>query len=237
MAKRGTRSIADAFHLAPQRRDRDIAMTRNPQAGFTLVELLVSVTLMALLSVLLFGGLHFGTRVWEKATEAETTGNRIVSAQQTLASAIQNAYPFFVLASPTDRHVQFDGEQNTMTFFAPAQHGGLDVVTIARDPNGTLVMNSRPELAAQPAASTVHRVLLSGVKSLNAGYFGAMVKGDPQQWYGVWHNAHTLPDLIRLRASLDAKAGKWPDLVVAPRVSADQGCVYDELTKYCTGRQ
>jgi general secretion pathway protein J len=212
-------------------------MTRNPESGFTLIELLVSITLMAMLTLLLFSGLHFGTRVWEKATTAETTGNKIVSAQQTLASTIQNAYPFFVLASPTDRHVQFDGEQDALTFFTSSPHGGLDVVTITRDPNGTLVMNSRPELATQPNAHVTHRVLLGGVKSFRAVYFGAMVKGGPQQWYGVWHNALTLPDLIRLRVALDDKTANWPDLVVVPRISADVACVYDQLTKYCTGRQ
>lgn len=212
-------------------------MRRHPEAGFTLIELLVSITLMAMLTLLLFGGLHFGTRVWEKATSAETVGNKILSAQQMVAGTIQNAYPFFVLASPTDRHIQFDGEPTAMTFFTPAAPGGLDVVTITRDPNGSLVMNSRPELATQPTAHVVHRVLLGGVRSFTASYFGAMVKDGPQQWYSVWHNARTLPDLIRLRASLDDKSAKWPDLVVAPRISADQACVYDELTKYCTGRQ
>ncbi|HEY1837709.1 MAG TPA: prepilin-type N-terminal cleavage/methylation domain-containing protein [Rhizomicrobium sp.] len=211
-------------------------MTRNCESGFTLVELLVSITLMAFLSLLLFGGLHFGTRVWQKATSADTVGNKILLAQASLASTLRQAYPFFVLVSPTDRHVQFDGEAQSMTFFAPAERGGLDVVTIAHDPNGTLVMNSRPELATHPAADVTHRVLLSGVKSFSAAYFGAMNKGAPQQWYPVWRNAHTLPDLIRLRADLDDKSAKWPDLLVAPQVSADQACVYDQLTKYCTGR-
>jgi general secretion pathway protein J len=211
-------------------------MTRNPEAGFTLVELLVSITLMAFLSVLLFGGLHFGTRVWEKATLADTFGNKVLIAQASIASSIAQAYPFFVLVSPTQRYVQFDGEAQSMTFFTPAERGGLDVVTVGRDPNGSLVMNSRPELATQPAAQITHHVLLSGVKSFSAAYFGAMAKGAPQQWYPVWHNARTLPDLIRLRAELDGKSAKWPDLVVAPRISADQACVYDQLTKYCTGR-
>jgi general secretion pathway protein J len=168
---------------------------------------------------------------------ADTLGNKILVAQASLASVIGQAYPFFVLASPTDRHVQFDGEAQSMTFFAPAARGGLDVVTVARDPSGLLVMNSRPELATQPAANITHRVLLSGVKSFSAAYFGAMAKDGPQQWYPVWHDARTLPDLIRLRAALDDKSAKWPDLVIAPRISADQACVYDQLTKYCTGRQ
>jgi general secretion pathway protein J len=210
-------------------------MTRNPEAGFTLIELLVSVTLMAMLSLLLFGGLHFGTAVWQKATTAETVGNKIFSAQQSLSDAIKQVYPFFVLASPSDRHVQFDGEPSQMTFFAPAPAGGLDVVTISRDPNGSLAMNARPELATDLQANVRHSVLLAGLTSFSASYFGAMNKGDPQQWYGSWHNARTLPDLIRIRATL--ANGKWPDLVVAPRLTADQSCVYDQLTKYCTGRQ
>lgn len=211
-------------------------MTRDPEAGFTLIELLVSVTLMAMLSVMLFGGLHFGTRVWEKATTATTAGNKILVAQQTLASAIANIYPFFVLVSPSDRHIQFDGEPTSMTFFEPAKQGGLDVVTIVRDPNGALAMNSRPELATDPAAHISHNVLLGGVKALTLSYYGAMTRGNPQQWYDVWHNAHVLPDLIRLRATLQDRSAKWPDLVIAPRISADQSCVYDQLTKYCTGR-
>jgi prepilin-type N-terminal cleavage/methylation domain-containing protein len=130
-------------------------MTRDPEAGFTLVELLVSVTVMAMLALLLFGGLHFGTRVWEKATAAETTGNKIFSAQQSVSHAIRDIYPFFVLASPTDRHVQFDGEPSQMTFFAPDRRGGLDVVTLLRDPNGSLVINSRPELASPDLPSPI----------------------------------------------------------------------------------
>jgi general secretion pathway protein J len=210
---------------------------RDVQAGFTLVELLVAVTLMAMLSILLFGGLRFGTRVWEKTTTATTTGNRIRNAQETLADTIENIYPFFVLASASDRHVQFDGEPGAMTFFAPAAAGGLDVVTVTRDAGGSLVLNSRAELAIHPGENIIRRVLLRGVTAFSAAYFGAMVKDGPQQWYPVWHNARTLPDLIRLRATLADKSARWPDLVVSPRITADQACVYDQLTKYCTGRQ
>jgi hypothetical protein len=28
----------------------------------------------------------------------------------------------------------------------------------------------------------------------------------------------------------------WPDLVAAPRIDADAGCVFDPLTRYCQGR-
>ena len=38
------------------------------EAGFTLIELLVALTLLGLISVVLFGGLRFGTRAWEVVT-------------------------------------------------------------------------------------------------------------------------------------------------------------------------
>ena len=34
-------------------------------AGFTLIELLIALALFGLISVVLFGGLRFGTRAWE----------------------------------------------------------------------------------------------------------------------------------------------------------------------------
>jgi general secretion pathway protein J len=212
---------------------------RVPEAGFTLLELMIALALLGMLTVLLFGGLHFGTRVWEKATTATTYGNRIRAAQETIADAIHTIYPFFQLASPTDRHVLFDGEPGMMTFFAPSrsQSGGLDVVTITLDPGGLLAVNSRPELAVQPAADVTHRVLLRGVRSFTASYFGAMTIGAPQQWYDVWHNERTLPSLIRIRVTLADASSQWSDLVVAPRITADESCVYDQLTKYCAGRR
>jgi hypothetical protein len=36
---------------------------------------------------------------------------------------------------------------------------------------------------------------------------------------------------------LDEMLLRQADLVVSPRITADQACVYDQLTKYCTGRQ
>lgn len=209
----------------------------HSEAGFTLVELLVGITLLAMLSLLLFSGMGFGTRAWERTTDSASNGNAIRSAQDTVAAAISSIYPFFVLASPTDRHTQFDGEDAQMTFFAPSRdHPGLDVVTIGREPDGDLVMNSRPELARNPQAYVTHRIILRGVKAISLAYFGAQSKDAPQQWYPTWHNAPRLPALIRVRATMDKPHTEWPDLVVAPRVLVDQGCVFDQLTKYCTGR-
>lgn len=48
---------------------RDMISDLRVNAGFTLVELLIALTLVGLMSVVLFGGLHFGARAWEAGSE------------------------------------------------------------------------------------------------------------------------------------------------------------------------
>ena len=42
---------------------------RGGASGFTLVELLVALTLFGVISVVIMGGLRFGTRVWETGND------------------------------------------------------------------------------------------------------------------------------------------------------------------------
>jgi general secretion pathway protein J len=46
-----------------------------------------------------------------------------------------------------------------------------------------------------------------------------------------------LPKLIRIRVSFKPRDGRiWPDLIVAPHIDADSGCVYDPSIRHCAGR-
>ena len=53
-------------------------------AGFTLVELLVAMTLIGLISVALFGGLRFGARAWEAGNERAESFSQLEVVQSLL---------------------------------------------------------------------------------------------------------------------------------------------------------
>ena len=232
------------------------------ESGFTLLELLIATTLLAFLSLLLFGGLRFGTRVWEK-TELATSGtNRVRAAQLVLSEEIAQAYPFYAGDTAALKRVDFSGEDQRVTFFAPSKvlAGGMDLVTIqgVREKGGvSLVIASKPEL--EGTRGTVnHYTLIRGLKWFQISYYGppspatsstqpptttkaglganaaAAVK-PPAQWTSVWENQQRLPLLVRIRAAMADKSD-WPDLVLAPRIEVDESCVLDQLTKYCQGR-
>lgn len=78
-------------------------------------------------------------------------------------------------------------------------------------------------------------VLAEQVEELSFAYFGADNKDSPPYWREQWGNRETeqrLPLLIRVRMRFrDGRA--WPDLVVAPQVGADTGCIWDNLLNRC----
>ena len=63
--------------------------------GFTLVELLVAITLLGLIAVALSGALRFGARVWDVGTERGAQSSRVEAAQNFLRRRIAEANTVF----------------------------------------------------------------------------------------------------------------------------------------------
>jgi general secretion pathway protein J len=208
----------------------------RPDDGFTLLELLVTLTLLALLSAALLGGIRYGTQIWTRSESAATDDNHARAVQADLADAMEHIYPAFVATIRTG-FVDFDGRADRISFLAPdrALPGSLARIVIGTDPGDAsqLVYASRLELA--PDQQPKKRILASVLTALAFTYYGPADSRSAPGWHTSWQNKATLPLLIRMHVTL-AGARPWPDLTVAPRIMADVNCVYDPVTKYCQGR-
>jgi general secretion pathway protein J len=215
------------------------------EAGFTLLELLISMTLLGLLMLVVLGGLRFGARAWER-NEAHTTATDDVRlAQALLRREIARVYPLILMdqAHLEDRHVDFDGTEDTMSFLAPspdalaaAGRARITLKRTVRNGRAVLVFSARQELAA--SNRTYSEILVEGLKALDFSYFGREQPTETPRWRDHWTNEMRLPQLIRVHAQFaGGDARTWPEFVVAPQISVDVGCVYDALTKYCQGRK
>ena len=89
------------------------------EAGFTLVELLVAVTLLALLTTLVFGAIKYGARAWAETDHRAVAAADLSAVQDVFRHAIGGAYPAFASADPTDREVAFDGAGEWLALVAP----------------------------------------------------------------------------------------------------------------------
>lgn len=213
------------------------------QAGFTLVETLVAVTLLSLLTITLTAALRFGIDAWARGAAHSDGLSRTLAVQGLLRDIVGQAYPYFMSADPTRPFVDFDGTSETLALLAPAPIA-LGVtgwsrfrLSVARSKGlSDLILASQPELADAPSANQT-KTLLTGTASIAFAYFGQSRSETGARWHDRWSGQAALPQLVRIQVYFpEGDARLWPNLVIAPRILADVGCVYDQITKQCRGR-
>ena len=155
----------------------------DPEAGFTLLELLVATALLGLLSVVLLGSTRFGIQVWARSESAIADSNQIRRVQTALSEELSRAYPLFVASGTPDAHIDFDGSADRLTFLSPdrALPGALARTSIfveSAESDTELVSTSKLELSADAASDKT--VLFRGVKALSLSYFGPDKDGEPR---------------------------------------------------------
>jgi general secretion pathway protein J len=215
------------------------------EAGFTLIEVLVALVLFSLLVMLLFDNVRFGLQAWQHgSTNAEQFEHSLVT-QDLLRRLIGNIYPMYVTESGGQRQIDFDGSKTAVSFLgnAPIVMGGagrfrFKVLVEQKQSRTDLVLSATPELASPQGSSTTTRtLLLSDIDRAEFSYFDAAATGQSAQWRDSWTQRSTLPGLVRIRIGLHSGDARfWPELLIAPRIAADVGCIYDLMTRRCRGR-
>jgi general secretion pathway protein J len=205
-------------------------VTAERRAGFTLLELLIAITLLGLLMAGLLGGLRLGARAWDRSADRLDESGRLLAVHGFLTDRLSNAMPIYVQGAESGDALAFAGEADRLTLVTtlPDQLGpGLHTITLGLagdEPGRDLVMAWQPfrldENGLEMAiAGGGRRVLLNDVAGLTLGYFGAPDPGAEPTWHEVWQGEELLPTLIRLELDLgEDSPRRFPDLIVRPMV-------------------
>lgn len=106
-------------------------------AGFTLIELMIAITLLALLATILYSAFYLGHRAIEKAQGRSEESQRLRIGRDFLGAYIRSAHPY--KSSPSQVGYYFFGEPSSLTFVSAFSAGmggrGMSLVTISW--NGT----------------------------------------------------------------------------------------------------
>lgn len=209
------------------------ALDGDPRAGFTLLELLIAITLLGLLMAALFAGLQLGARAWERGEERLDQSARLQVVQGFLRDRLTQSYPLDVVEDGSRRrHLTFEGTSEALRFVTlMPEHLGTGfaefVLAIGdQDDARHLIVRWRPFEVSEPVPATADaepqvKVLLEQIETLQLSYYGAPSRELPATWYEQWREASVMPDLVRLRISFppgDRRA--WPDLIVRPMTDA-----------------
>ncbi len=155
----------------------------RPTGGFTLMELLVALTLLGILMTTLFGGLRFGARVWETSDDLLEGGGRTETVRHFLRARLEEALPVKAASSGDQTVVLFEGDPKHLRFAAPMPltvGGGLFLQEVALNhlsesgDAGTLTYRWQALNPDQEQALTAagERILVDDIADIAISYFG-----------------------------------------------------------------
>ncbi|WP_353229026.1 prepilin-type N-terminal cleavage/methylation domain-containing protein [Novosphingobium sp.] len=220
---------------------------RGPaSAGFSLIEMLVSLVVLGVTALLFAGGIGRVGQGLSLANQTDARVDLVATAQFVLRQRLAGIQP--VPETQTGNNsIDFVGLDGRVDFIAdPADHDAPDALyyyRIARDPDGDLVLFSvntldqRIDVHNPATVGWTAHPLVPGTAGIEIRYLGRLSAGSTPglMWQDNWTHRDTLPQLVRVRVSFPVGDTRvWPDLIVHPRATTADTCPQDSLSDDCT---
>lgn len=197
---------------------------RPSESGFTLLEVLIAITLLALLMAMAFGTLRTAIGITHSGERAISRTNETRTVQEFLRRQLSHAMaiPFDRMEDTGENRV-FEADRNQLRFVAPMPghlaNGGPHVqwIMIAGDQllfDHSQLNGFEPD---DPKANNPRDpvLLMKGFSEAWFEYRGLDQDGELNDWSRDWDNVQQLPLMVRLVVVYDDPARFWPDLEIA----------------------
>jgi general secretion pathway protein J len=186
-------------------------MKRRAPDGFTLLELLIALSIVSMIVAALVSGLRLGTRAWESGRVSGSL-DEAQTAARAIASQFERAFPTHIRRANGAPVVAFVGGPHSCRFVTlsegEAQWGGLINTEIATEGGGrranlqAWTQVFREEAFNQNREDMRLATLLTGVAFIRLSYFGATDPAQAPQWRDNWREAAILPRLVSVSIGL-----------------------------------
>lgn len=200
-------------------------------AGFSLLETLLGLTLTALIAVLMTGSLQMGARVWERSSDANLPGSRQL-IESRISDWIAQASPPSD-QPPTDGEPVFSGDGSQVSFIVAGQNlggpPGIYRIRLALIPTegcsdgralvvSTRLLSPGGQNSAILETPFAARELLPCIADPAFAFYGYSGAGDAlvEAWRPEWTEFNSLPMIVALRSLQQGEAGT---AVIAQRIA------------------
>ena len=200
-------------------------MAKHGEAGFTLVEMLVGLTLLGLIMAVLAGALRTGLVGIEAVDARAERLSEMRVTQAFIRRHLEAARPVSWLRKRRPV-VAFEGQSEEVSFMAAMAEwpnaGALYLVRLARE--GSRLVMIRRITSGEPErfdfGRHVERVTLAtGIAGLRFSFFGPTPDQRTAKWHERWRDQAAMPDLVRLDIDYaDPAAGEWAPLLVTTMI-------------------
>jgi general secretion pathway protein J len=198
--------------------------------GFTLVEILLALSLMAMLLALAYGGLRASTRATDKGQAVLEYSGRVRMAHQFVRKQVNQMIPLAFAESQDAERSVFTGDPMKIRYVAPMPgylgFGGPQVqeLAIVRGENGDALVLSHALLQGFEEQRLYERapiLLIENIERAEFSFLGRDENGELLPWLSQWDQPETLPDAVALDIEFTEDIYiKWPPLTAAVKTDA-----------------
>jgi general secretion pathway protein J len=194
------------------------------QGGFTLLEMLVVVTVLGFLIIGLTQGVRTGLTLWEAQSRRVGETAELDAAARILRALLSGIAPS-PSVGPTGGAggLELKGSAASLAFVGdlPTGLGTTQRADITLElSRGRLVLRWTPhrhELSTAAASPPTETELVGNVERLDLAYWGTSSSGQETGWQAQW-DGPAIPELIRVRLVFSANdRRRFPDLIAAPQ--------------------
>ena len=231
---------------------------RQDARGFTLIEILLVMTLMAAMMGMIYASLNVGIRAWDAGDVrvAQASDWRLV--ERFMRRELGQIFPtrWRGIVQP---YIAFEGTKTTLryvtalTLDASLQNGaagGLQWAELALADGGILQLNRQPfdsaaqnfdalaspnrdQLSTNPPLQPVR--LMDNVTAFEIAYFGEETYITEPTWREEWKDLARLPTLVRIKVET-SRGRDAPEMAFALKVGEEAGCLSTNFTRQCGPR-
>lgn len=208
------------------------------KAGFTLIEMLIAVTLMAFIALIIAGGLQFGVRAWRSAQARSDDAAQTIAVHDALERLIGQAQAAYTNDDLTDPTLTFTGEQDQLSLTSPLPDAiepgimAIQFLSVRQTERGpALTLAWRLDLPGSEEQPEQVSALLEHASALGLQYWGTIEPDTAPAWHSTWRGQPRLPGLVRLTIERNGAPTLGFTIAVPATVSAT--CRYDPIGPTC----
>jgi general secretion pathway protein J len=206
-------------------------IARRMQTGFTLIEMLLAITLLALLIAGAYGGISTAAKAMHAGERAIDRADRLRTAQVFLRTQLSHIVPLTYEQNQEENTVHvFDGGAQFMRFVAPMpgylSRGGpyVETLELRRGSNGLQLVFTDSMLNGYDASNPQTDepvVLIDGIRGGQFQYRTLDDQGQLTDWFSQWPDPSITPLMIRISLDMNSSAQlPWPELDVPMMLNA-----------------
>lgn len=197
--------------------------------GFTLIEVVIAMTLFSIMVALLFASMRISSQSWQKGEAKIADVNNVAVVYQFFQNHLSTSKPLWDDFSEENKILSFQGHKQSLQFVsafpASASKSGSQLFSLKLLNEGDesyIQVSIKPFFPVakgeewQPEEVT----LLNHVKNLSFSYLNVDETQPDGFWQDEWFNMETMPKLVKINIELES-GSFWPEMVFELKAAGD----------------